>query len=415
MDKKVIEAGKFNHQTDSKERDKLLLRLLREKDDDDQNEKEIPSEEDLNRILSRSPEEFDLFQTMDQERIDDDAAFFSKPENANIPSTRLMAYEEIPEWLKLDVKAALEEEMKFDHIKYGRGHREKKSEGLVLPEDVDEDTFIKMMEEREMAMREKGPRRGKRKNDDTKGPTAKKSRPDPNARVLPFVENPSDELKNLWKQQYFKIFSYLRNVKDLEGDEGRLRSEIFMYLPHEDVYKDYYLLIKNPLSMDMIREKIENGDYVDPQIFYNDFVLMFNNAKTYNQEGSLVYSDAQVLSELFETEFQERFVAKFEHNLHKSIELHNSQGVKVEEAEDIDEDQMISEQLDKDDKKLHFSGTVPRPDNMDSYLDMYQTEENEQPPPKQKPQMLMFDFDDNAQGGEGQDKEEDVEMIDALT
>lgn len=30
MDKKVIEAGKFNRQTDAKERDKLLLRLLRE-------------------------------------------------------------------------------------------------------------------------------------------------------------------------------------------------------------------------------------------------------------------------------------------------------------------------------------------------------------------------------------------------
>ena len=30
MDKKVIEAGKFNRQTDSNERDKLLLKLLRE-------------------------------------------------------------------------------------------------------------------------------------------------------------------------------------------------------------------------------------------------------------------------------------------------------------------------------------------------------------------------------------------------
>lgn len=39
--------------------------------------------------------------------------------------------------------------------------------------------------------------------------------------------------------------------------------------------------------MDMIREKIESGEYKDPQLFYNDFELMFTNAKTYNLEGTL--------------------------------------------------------------------------------------------------------------------------------
>jgi len=34
-----------------------------------------------------------------------------------------------------------------------------------------------------------------------------------------------------------------------------------------------------------------------------------------------VYNDAVALSELFETEFQERFVSKFEHTLRKSLEI----------------------------------------------------------------------------------------------
>jgi len=37
--------------------------------------------------------------------------------------------------------------------------------------------------------------------------------------------------------------------------------------------------------MDMIRERIEGGEYKDPQHFYDDFVLLFKNAKTYNLEG----------------------------------------------------------------------------------------------------------------------------------
>ena len=95
--------------------------------------------------MARSSAEFDLFQQMDLERIEAERELLARPENAHMPKTRLMSEEELPEWLKLDVKAALEEEKKFEQIKYGRGHREKKSEGLVLPEDVDEETFLKVL------------------------------------------------------------------------------------------------------------------------------------------------------------------------------------------------------------------------------------------------------------------------------
>jgi ATP-dependent helicase STH1/SNF2 len=47
------------------------------------------------------------------------------------------------------------------------------------------------------------------------------------------------------------------------------------------------------------------GYYKDVQAFRNDFKLMFRNAKTYNQEGSWVYVDAQEMERVFEDKFAE--------------------------------------------------------------------------------------------------------------
>jgi len=51
----------------------------------------------------------------------------------------------LPDWLKVDVKAAIEEEKFSEGVKYGRGHRERTAPGTnVLADEVDEETFIKV-------------------------------------------------------------------------------------------------------------------------------------------------------------------------------------------------------------------------------------------------------------------------------
>merc|ERR1719420_2097747 len=69
MDEKVIQAGMFNQRSTGSERHELLQSILREeKDDDEDEENEVPDDETVNQMISRSEEEFELFQRMDIER-----------------------------------------------------------------------------------------------------------------------------------------------------------------------------------------------------------------------------------------------------------------------------------------------------------------------------------------------------------
>ncbi|CAJ0746575.1 15423_t:CDS:2, partial [Entrophospora sp. SA101] len=56
--------------------------------------------------------------------------------------------------------------------------------------------------------------------------------------------------------------------------------------------------IEDPISLEIIKSKIENHEYRDEDDFVNDMDLMFNNAKRYNVEGSQIYDDAVTLSKL---------------------------------------------------------------------------------------------------------------------
>jgi len=72
--------------------------------------------------------------------------------------------------------------------------------------------------------------------------------------------------------------------------------------PHTDNlqdYPDYYTLIVSPIALAQIRKRMNSTVYKTVQAFKDDFTLMFNNARTYNQEGSWVYVDADEMEKVF--------------------------------------------------------------------------------------------------------------------
>ena len=84
----------------------------------------------------------------------------------------------------------------------------------------------------------------------------------------------------------------------------RRQSELFLTLPDPVDYRDYYLLIKNPIAMDMIAHRINSTYYKSIDDFVADFRLMFENAFIYNEDGSQVCNDANALKAAFESKFQ---------------------------------------------------------------------------------------------------------------
>lgn len=67
---------------------------------------------------------------------------------------------------------------------------------------------------------------------------------------------------------------------------------------------DYFDVIKNPMDLGTIRNKLSSGRYSSPLDFLGDVRLTFANAKTYNLPGSDVHIMADAMSRFFETRWK---------------------------------------------------------------------------------------------------------------
>lgn len=63
---------------------------------------------------------------------------------------------------------------------------------------------------------------------------------------------------------------------------------------------DYFDIIKKPMDLGTIQKKLENGAYHAIEDFQTDVFLTFDNAMTYNEDGSVVYDMAKELRIKFE-------------------------------------------------------------------------------------------------------------------
>ncbi|CAB9517362.1 Probable histone acetyltransferase HAC-like 1 [Seminavis robusta] len=67
---------------------------------------------------------------------------------------------------------------------------------------------------------------------------------------------------------------------------------------------DYFDIIKKPMDLGTIHKKLDAGNYHDIDNFQADTNLTFDNAMTYNEEGSVVYDMAKELKAQFEIDFK---------------------------------------------------------------------------------------------------------------
>lgn len=94
------------------------------------------------------------------------------------------------------------------------------------------------------------------------------------------------------QQKLNELYEAVKNYTDVRG---RRLSAIFLRLPTRSELPDYYLTIKKPIDMEKVKSHMMSNKYQDVDSFVDEFVLMFNNACTYNEPESLIYKDALVL------------------------------------------------------------------------------------------------------------------------
>lgn len=98
------------------------------------------------------------------------------------------------------------------------------------------------------------------------------------------------------------IYEFALNYKN---EVGRVLSPIFELKPPKNVYPDYYLLIKYPCAFENIRNHIDNKVYNSLFEVVEDFHLVFANARVYNTEDSVVYSDSLELEKAVIKKYQD--------------------------------------------------------------------------------------------------------------
>ena len=103
-------------------------------------------------------------------------------------------------------------------------------------------------------------------------------------------------MKEKMKKAYNECYKAVLNCED---ENGRRRSDLFKELPDKKMYPDYYEIIKQPIALSSIRKRITSIYYKTAPDFEADWRLIFNNARTYNQEGSWVYNDADEMEKVF--------------------------------------------------------------------------------------------------------------------
>ncbi|KAB5558326.1 SNF2-family ATP dependent chromatin remodeling factor like protein [Coniochaeta sp. 2T2.1] len=367
MDGKVIQAGRFDNKSSETDRDAMLRTLLETADMAETQEQEEMDDEELNMILARNDDELRVFGEMDKDRYRD-PVYGTEPgckavprlmTESELPEIYLSDGNPVEEEEEVILGRGARERNK---VRYDDGLTE---EQWLMAVDDDEDSpeaaaarkaarkerreqnRLKRMaaggaasldgdspsgsrastEEVETPVKPKRGRKPGSKNiekrkaeDGDDEPPAKKRR-GPLGRPKAVHANGlgmPPELKASLDKSMRRLFDGLMTLavddpepedeenNDDDDDEPPKRLIIgpFVKLPSKRDYGDYYVLIKNPISMKEIEKKMKKGEYRKLSDLRRDFQLLVNNCRTYNEDGSILYTDANTMEAFFNQQYE---------------------------------------------------------------------------------------------------------------
>ncbi len=347
MDGKVIQAGKFDNKSTNEERDALLRTLLETAEAAEAlgEQQDEMDDEDLNDMMARSEDELIMFQKMDEERVRND----KYGPGHKLP--RLMCEEELPDIYLQEDNPVTEEVEEYA----GRGARVRTvaryDDGLsedqwLLAVDADDDTIEDAMARKEARIEKRRTNKEKRTRkargvesspepsvdgDSTPQPKRRGRNSGPAKRKLEEIEEelPASKRKrggtgrqstkgtndplaaadrNILQKSLRNVFEMLKGLEVEESDDpddsqpesdqgppNRLIIHPFLVLPPKKDYPDYYLFIGSPIAMAEIEAKLKKERYKSFKEFKDDVGLLARNARTYNEDGSLLYQDAGII------------------------------------------------------------------------------------------------------------------------
>ncbi|KAF7999179.1 hypothetical protein HF325_006711 [Metschnikowia pulcherrima] len=302
IDGKVIQAGKFDNKSTAEEQEEFLKRLLDAEQGDRENEENDSLDDDeLNDILARSEEEKQFFTEMDTQRIIEEKVQSRQGGYVN----RLITKEELPAVFTEDISHHFVKDTKElgrmrdkKLVKYDDGLTE---EQWLMAMDDDNDTVEDAIRRKE-EKRARRKRRGEPDSDAEEEMPKKRGRPPKSKDAEEEDDFNGGDLDDVPNDPIIeKGLQVLDGIAELRAEsDGHSIADVFLKLPSKKLYADYYLVIKKPVSLNQIRKQLKKEKFETFDDFLNQLKLMCTNAKTYNEEGSWIYEDAQTIENYLE-------------------------------------------------------------------------------------------------------------------
>ena len=345
MDGKVIQAGKFDNKSTNEERDEMLRVMLESAEAAESLEQDEMDDDDLNMMMMRDDSELLTFQQMDKEW----ARTQKYGPDKKFP--RLLSEAELPE-IYMNEDNPVVEEIEYN---LGRGARErtkiKYDDGLTEEQwldavDADDDTIEEAVARKQARVAKRAAKKeakvrgdfdlgssppASRQSSESPAPQPKKrgrkpTRPDNNKRKADEASLDGDiaaappqppkkrgrgaggnakQSETLSKSDRESLQQILDTVHDSLQDleeksndpelQDRAIIDPFLELPPKQLYPDYYQLIKQPIAMKQIEQKINKKQYQSVRAFRQDVGLLCANCRLYNEDGSVLYRDAELI------------------------------------------------------------------------------------------------------------------------
>lgn len=94
-----------------------------------------------------------------------------------------------------------------------------------------------------------------------------------------------------------RIKAILKGLRKVKNSDGQVTISHFERVPDKATMPEYFNEIKNPMAIDIVKRKLKRKKYQSVDQFMRDLDLMFDNAKSYNEDESVIYKDAVNLQE----------------------------------------------------------------------------------------------------------------------
>ncbi|OBZ79208.1 Chromatin structure-remodeling complex subunit snf21 [Grifola frondosa] len=320
IDDKVIQAGRFDNKSTQEEQEEFLRSILEADQEEENEEAGDMNDDEINEIISRSDEESALFREVDIQRERDALEAWRKANNRGKPPPPLMQLEELPEFYRTD--EPFEDKNELEGWRVGDTAGERRSttttdsamtSGRWLWRTVKickSCLSVPGKERKEDTPRGRKGKKGKGKMTDLdmlQVSGKRKRGGGKSTSMTPSVVDDDEDDRDT-KRRKTKVSDILAPIRDKMKKAFKsvikLCQAARMRRVASVAYPDYYQLIEQPIALSTIRKRINGNQYKSVLEFRDDMRLMFNNARTYNQEGSYVYMNADEMEKVFNAVFE---------------------------------------------------------------------------------------------------------------